>query len=603
MATIPLGEVSLRDELGALYAQRRAEAAEEQRRAAEGTLSMRKYVTVTPEPKAVGGRISFEDFPYQEELYGEQVTAARDVVLIKSTQVGVSAWAWRWAMRETDQAGRTTLYIFPADEHVREFAVERIQPSIDGSDYLTNRIGTGIRQQKLVQFGAAFLHLRGSNSRAGAQSVAADSIVFDEYDELDQANLAQIERRLSGAQAAGRPPRTRRVGVPSIPGFGIHAAYERSDRRVWLVTCSACREEQEVTWERNVRWLNPGNDCVMRPGHDEYHDRGAVAKAWRACRTCEAVLDVRQGRWEAQNPGSAVPGFHVTRLIVPRTDLEEIVRNSRKTAPHEVEAFWNNDLGRPYSPAEASLTAEDVQAAASLGREPQDHYVGPWAVTMGVDVAGERDLTVRISEIGPDRVARGLWLGEVSSFGEVGALMARFRVHLAVVDANPERRMARTLQAQHPGRVFLCEYGEPEEEPVQLKRGPDGRPSGLVRVNRTEALDGMMDAVRQKRNLPPSALPPWYVEQMTAPKRRTEINSRGKPRRVYVSTGNSGDDYAHAEVYDTVARELLSMSVAAHQTIEAETTPQRPEEYGLDVVPAGHGWDEWSPGFSEDDDW
>lgn len=603
MSAVPvsLRDVSLREELQALTAQRRAEKAEEQRTAARGTLSMREYAAVTPEPKALLGRLDFEAFPFQVELYGDALTAARDAVVMKATQTGVSALMWRWAMRETDQAGRTTLYIFPADEHVREFAVERVDPSIDASDYLTNRIGSGIRQQKLKQFGAAFMHFRGSNSRAGAQSVAADSVVFDEYDELDQANLSQIERRLSGALAAGRPPRVRRVGVPSIPGFGVHAAYERSDRRVWVVACS-CGEEQEITWAENVRWVNPGSSDVMRAGRDVYRDRDQVVRAWRACRACEAELDVARGHWVPQNVGSPVPGYHVTRLIVPRTDLEEIVRNSRKTAPHEVEAFYNNDLGLAYSPAEASLSAEDILSASAFGVEPRDSYEGPWSITMGVDVAGERDLNVRVSEILPEGVARAVWIGTASSFAEIAGLLARFRVGVCVIDANPERRMARTLQAQHPGRVFLCEYGEPEEEPVTLKKGPDGSPSGIVRVNRTEAIDGMMDGIRRKVNLPTTPLPPLYLEQLQAPKRRTEVTASGRPRRVYVSTGSSGDDYAHAEVYDLVARELLRMAGAARQTVDEEETPRSAEDWGLTAVPS-HGWDEWSPGFTEEDPW
>lgn len=590
---------SLRDELRALDARKRADKAELARLEAEGMMSMLEYVKVTPEPKATNGFLDFDSFPFQVEMYGEEFTAAREGVILKSTQVGVSALVWRWAMREADQAGRTALYIFPTQDHVNEFAVERVDPSIDASDHLIRAIGNGVRQNRLKQLnGSSFIHFRGSNSRAGAQSIAADSLVFDEYDELDQPNVAQIERRLSGAAAAGRPPRTRRVGVPTIPGFGVHAHYERSDQRKWLVTCEKCKLSQEITWGKNVRWTNPGSDEVMYAGHDIYRDREAVTRAWRACSSCDTRLDVREGAWVKMNPDADVPGYHVTRLIVPYTDLEELVRNSRKTQIHEIEAFHNNDLGVPYSPSEASLGRDTILAACALGLEPVDRYDGTWPVTMGIDVAGERDLNIRITECLPSGINRALWIGTASSFTEAAAKMDRYRVQLCVIDANPERRLARTFAASYPGRVYLCEYGEPEEEPIRLK--PDDR---MVRVNRTEAIDGMMDTMRDRTNLPLLVPPPLYVEHLMAPKRRTEITPRGKLRRVYVSTGTSGDDYAHAEVYDLVARNLLRMAgIVGRREIE-NSTPQEPEDLGYEPAGLITDWDEYAPGFGERDEW
>ena len=147
-----------------------------------------------------------------------------ELIVQKATQIGMSMLMWRWAAWRADVWGDTVLYVFPTEKHVSKFGDERIEPSIQASPYLTRRIPSEyVRQKQLKRIGNGWLHLQGANSRAGAQSVAADVLVFDEYDELDPGNVEQIERRISGAAAAGRLPRVRRVGIPTIPGFGVDA--------------------------------------------------------------------------------------------------------------------------------------------------------------------------------------------------------------------------------------------------------------------------------------------------------------------------------------------------------------------------------------------
>jgi hypothetical protein len=550
--------------------------------------------------------------------YSDEVADAEEVVWLKSTQVGMSAYAWRWAVRRTDQFGETGVYIFPTDTHVTEFGDERIEPAIEESSYLRARIPRSfVRHKRLKRIGRGFLHLRGSNSKAGAQSVAAQYLVFDEYDYLDQMNLPQIERRISGARQLGRHPRIRRLGTPTIEGYGIGLAWESSDKRVWMVRCSECDHEQEITFEENLRWRSVKDGKVMRAGRDDYDDRRDVAEVWRECSRCHESIeaDIAGGRWVAQQPGRDVIGFHATRLIVPTTDLVQIVRASRATLPQEVETFENNDLGRPYSASEASLDMPALLAACELGGERVDFYSGPAPVTMGVDVAGERDLTVRIDEQLPSEhpsvpnPRRALWIGEVSSFAEVVQLIDRFRPVQVVIDGNPERRMARSVQARYaPGRVVICEYDDRNEsEAIKLtEMGEKGTPlEGVpmkVRVNRTEAIDAMIESIRQLRNLPLRTPPPRWFDQMRAPKRRTELDSKGRPKRVYVKTGNAGDDYAHADVYALVATELWRMRGGANAMMGPAPRIVSDEEQGFQRVRlTGDNPAIWRPGFDEGD--
>jgi len=561
--------------------------------------SMADWTWLAPEPRV--GRLSFELFPPQEELYSEESADAEEIVVQKSTQCGITAWAWRWAARRVDTFGDTGIYIFPTDVHVRDFGDERIEPSIEASEYLRERIPRHyVKHKSLKRIGAGWLHLRGSNSRAGAQSVPAQLLVFDEYDELNQSNREQYERRLSGVRQQGLRPRVRRIGVPSIPGYGIAAQYQRSDRREWHVTCSECGHEQHPSWEDNMRWTMPGADEICRAGHDSFVEPSIVGDVWRACSSCETPLDVSKGTWIATNPGAGTIGYHLHRLIIPLADLKAVVVASRKTSAAELEAFWNNDLGRPYSPAEASLDELTINAAASMGREAMAFYTAGHPTTMGIDVASERALSVRISEQLPDGSRQAIYIGEVDSFQEVAELLERYNVHVAVIDSMPERRSARALAATYPGRVFLCTYDENLKDPWTLDVDRI-----TVTANRTEAIDAMMDSIRQKRNRPLRTPPVGYVDQLKAPKRRTVLDTKGRPRRVYVSTG--ADDYAHTEVFDMIATELWRLLTGLQTQRDRERTPIPDEQLGFrrlrlddldsDDYQPGLGNDDYYPGF------
>jgi hypothetical protein len=509
-----------------------------------------------------------------------------------------SAYCWRWAAWRADQYSDRVLYIFPTDSSVTDFGRDRIDPSIGASRYLSSRCPPGvINNQHLKRIGDGLLYLRGSvqtskdRRSSKAQSVAAQSIVFDEYDDLDQRTVAQYERRLSGAAQSGATARFRRVGVPTIDGTGIAAAYARSDRRKWHVTCDGCSHEGEVLWE-HVRWttrLRDRKDPCME-GNDERIDEDDVESAWRACPECEAHVDVSNGRWLAENPESRIIGFHVPRLIVKDVNLRQMVVDSRKTAPHEMEAFFQNDLGLPYSSDETGLTLDLLNALVSKDGVPTAYSAtGDFPVTMGVDVASERDLNVRISEHYPDGTRVPLYIAAVPGYQEVVNLIAQYGVDVCAIDSMPERRKAKEVAALYPGRVVLAQYNQrADSQPIVYDVVKN-----VASVNRTEAIDATLDAIRQGRNKLPAIPPRNYLQHLVALKRRLEISNAGIPSYHYITTGNVGDDFAHAEVFDLVAKEVFLQKAAAAQD-DSETVLSG----GVEAMNLTGGDDNYDPGFA-----
>lgn len=504
-----------------------------------------------PEPKT--GTLDFSRFPFQPEMYREMGDPAnREVVVRKATQIGVSAMTVRWALYESDRNARTTLYVFPTLSDVHDFSDARITPMIEGSDYLYGRKGEP-QNKGLKRLGSGLCYFRGSENKRGLDSVDADGLALDEYDTLNQAHIPDAERRLSGVMSAGL---IRRVGVPSLPEFGIAEKYEESDRRKWLVQCPSCDtngDDRETKFE------------LLLP-------RGAEGGGWQeidfwanvdqeqariVCEWCRGPLDVAKGQWAAQNPSSSIPGFHASRLIVPNMRLDTVIKASKATAPAAIEVFYNKDLGLPYASKEARLSADDIKAAQSAGESRLGKgwgmvagYAGERLVTMGVDVASSRAFNVRISEHLDEDTKRALWIGEVEEPAELVALMHRFRVWSAAIDAAPEGRLSRAFEQAVPGRAWIVRLVGRQTEPWTVN--DEQRTSNVVR---TFALDAVVEQFRRLNNLLPWELPDGYVAHMMSNVRRVHTLTDGVTKEARWEATRP-DDYAMAEVFDLLATEL-----------------------------------------------
>lgn len=483
-----------------------------------------------PEPKA--GPLNFDAFPPQREMYREGAHD-KEAVVMKATQVGCSAWAVRWSLYHADTKGRTGLYVFPTAKDMYDFSSLRIKPTIDGSEYLAARQKPDDPDNKGMKgVGIGVVVFRGSESKRGLDSVDVDHLVFDEYDTLEHKNIPDAEMRVSSPLSPGL---IRRIGVPSVPDWGISKLYDESDQRKWHVKCSHCGEWQELDFFKNVD----------------------MARAIRVCASCSGNIeaDIPNGEWVALFPDRDVRGYHMARLIIPGANIADMIKKSRKRTPSERLVFFNKHLGLPYAPAEGRLSKEAIAAAQrEFVMGDALAYTGSNMVTMGVDVASVRDLNVRISEHISEDTKKALFIGQIESFDDLANLMDRFKVSMAAIDHLPDGRLSRGFAEKFPGRVYLVSYdGTPHPKDSQvLKVDEEMR---HARVRRTEAIDAMADMIRQQKNLLPLDLPEHYVEQMQSLVRVSEQDELGKRVVAYRRMGPA-DDYAHCETYDVVATEL-----------------------------------------------
>jgi Phage terminase large subunit (GpA) len=514
-------------------------------------------------PEAKTGRLDFEQFPFQRELYTDGVEDP-EVVVMKSTQIGASAWLARWAVFWADR-GKTVLYVFPTEEQLRSFSNERIAPLLRGP-HLAKRVEhAAVSNVNQRQIGSGWLNLRGAQTVAGLESIDADALAIDEYDLVPARSIPVAERRISAPTSMGL---IRRIGWPSIDDYGIARKYNQSDRRRWFVKCPCCGERQFLRFFPRRSAVEDEEGDGLPNATSGYVDRG---DGLLRCGRCEKPLapdTVRNGEWVAEFPTRELRGYHVHRLLVPGARLSAMIEASRETRASELQSFYNRDLGEPYSPKEGRLSRAAIAAAQSAGgnylQGPLDvGYAGDGVVTMGVDSASARDLNVRISLYAHDLSSkRALFIGTVGSFDELAEMMDIYRVRMAAIDHLPDGRLARDFTQRFYGRAFFVRFLPPAaREPFVFD--PVERSAA---INRTEAIDTTLALIRTTRNRLPIDVPEGYVDHMRNVVRFHELDELGRQKVGYRALGPN--DYLMAEVYDYLALRLLQADLFAGQILQ-----------------------------------
>lgn len=465
---------------------------------------------------------------------------AREVVIAKAAQVFISELCINLAfwVADTKQGRRgNVLYIFPAKEHVGDFTRARVDTAIGESAYLSQRVrplaglqavGKPADNVGLKRVGEGFVYFRGSNAEAGLISVDADLVIYDEVDRLRAGAMALGAKRLSSSLLGWQ----RYASTPRYPETGIDALWQASDRRRYHLKCACCGEWQPLAFPDNLR------------------EDGTTI-----CRACHEPLNrLAAGEWVAERPGADVHGYHVTKLLSPRADLAIVAalgyRIMRRdvTSPSAIQEFWNQDLGLAHAPEGGQLSRTEIEACAA------DYSLNEWAPRgcyMGVDVGGK--LHVRIDAVGPNSKSRAAYIGTVPAFEDLDPLMRRYDVSRCVVDAAPEGHEARKFARRWPGRVYLCSYPNAStwahQEPAVWNAE-----EGTVSAHRTLTLDATFARIHERRiEYPREVLDiPEFAEQLMAPVRVIEDDSRGNPVARYVEGGRA-DHFAHAENYAALA--------------------------------------------------
>ncbi len=456
------------------------------------------------------------------------------IVVRKPSQVGATEFNLNSAFWAADShyAGRgVVLFLLPSQEMADRISQTRTTKAIQESPYLQQLavpepgIARGPANMQRRTIGPGVIYFCGSEPETQFSGIDADLVILDEYDLMneDVISLAQARMRSS------RSPRLRVTSTPTIADFGVSYLYELSDRRIYELSCPGCNEWQEPRFPESVDW-----------------ERGCVV-----CLHCQERLDPSvAGRWTATGPTeSDIRGYQLNRLTLPNPPLREMRLALDGTVPTSKETFYRQDLGQPFTSPEARLTPEVLNACI----EPWRPEASLKVYVMGIDVGRKLHVVIR------GRKNERWYLYEAftaDSFEQLEGCFTCYNIDCCVVDAFPETREAKRFQQSHIGVVWLAQYTQQGLEP-DWSYG-----DGLVRAPRTLLLDEMLHRFREKTYvLPPDvhALAEGeYFRHLQAPVRITELDGWGHPVASYKH--RQPDDFAHAEVYATLAAIRASLS-------------------------------------------
>ncbi len=529
---------------------------EQRRRAHGGKLDLLGWTAVRRSQLKAGVLFDLVQHGYLRGLYEAQ---ARRVVVFKASQMGASEWAISYSLHAADERKATVLYLFPTEGDVSDFSSARVGPAIESSAYLEQvvmeggsaavggRKVRGADRVTLKRVGDRFLYMRGSQVRPDGKapqlkSIDADVLVLDEVDEMDPRAPSIAVKRLGHSVIAEE----RWISTPTYPGFGIHAAWMLSDQREWMIKCTRCGRRQALTIGHVVReW-----DELERPRE---WNKDKQRRAYAACEKCGKPLNrLGPGTWVATNPKVETMGFHLTKLFSPTAVLDELVANLQTTDETKRREAFNQDLGLPYLPKGGQLTDETLDACRrdyAHGPKPNERTI------LGADVGKTIHVVIRSEELEPETGERAQrFAGEVESFESLGRLMRQYNVSRAVIDALPETREARKLQASFPKGVMWLAYYVNQRAGTKYQ-APEiwNDTEGVVNLDRTRSMDRMFSRFFELKNTLPGNIRviAGYYEMLKAPVRVLEDGPGGEKVAVYREA--TADHFAHAENYCEVA--------------------------------------------------
>ena len=509
------------------------------------------YWAVLNRLRLQSGEFSFRDHGYQREwMTGmdakREPLQSRAMCYMKATQGGVSETEILKSLHGLiyGRYRQGVLYLFPTADDVSEFSKARFNPLIEANRQAIGRFvktgGKGTDTASLKKIGKSFLYLRGTRltqqigvgdgekESTKLRGISVDRVVFDELDLMDEDVIAKAKGRMGASSVKEEIY----ISNPTLPDYGIDKVWQMSDQRHLWRLCEACGKWTcaELSFPKCVKLTTKQTGYV-------------------ACDHCGREVTI-QGKCEwvpAESKNSRdMTGYRWSQLSSAFNDPADVLDDFENPPQHNLADVYRLRLGLPYVAAEDKLAVNVVMACCGQDLMLSQH---PGQCAMGVDVGKVKHVVIGVrTDLERYRIVH---LARVESFTDIHDLAKRFNVKSAVIDARPYEDEAREFQRAEPYRIFLSEYSELSVLGTQFN--PD---TGIVRANRTEALDASHRVIAQKSLIIPrqGREVDEFARQCCNCAKVLETNKRsGTSIYRYRTLGTGGDHYRHALTYFLLA--------------------------------------------------
>lgn len=386
-------------------------------------------------------------------------------VILKAPQVGMTVCNTLKAFYIADRFKRQIIYTLPTQSDVEGMVGGSFNRIIAQNPILMDLVKDhDTVEQK--QVGQAMIFYRGTWSAKQAMMVPSGLNIHDEVDASNPQVITQYENRLQAQEDGGW---RWYFSHPSLAGHGVDIYWQQSDKKEWFIRCPHCTHEQYLEWPENID----------------------MEKEIYICSLCKKELpdEVRiNGVWRKTTEGE-FSGYHISQLMLYNKSAKDILKAYRDPMKDK-QYFYNFVLGLPF-------VASDDRIEPSI------------VLKNCVDVVNEQ---LGINIIGAD-TGHGIHYVVMNKDGvffydhetEITATKDPYdaiRTHLkrwlrsrAVFDQGGDLIGVRKLQAEFPGRVFLCFYVKDKKTTEPYEWGT-GDKYGEVHVQRNRMMTLIVEQMR-----------------------------------------------------------------------------------------------------------
>jgi hypothetical protein len=495
---------------------------------------------------------SFKRHPWLREMHDSD---AEMNIGQKAAQMGYTETVLNRTLYTLDIKNRDCLYILPSwKPDASDFSAARFNPAIEMSPHLAEGF-SDVSNIGHKRWGTANLYIRGAKSRSQLKSIPVSQIVIDEKDEMPPKHVPLAFERQSGQ--AHRE--VWQISTPTYPEYGINGDFIHSSQNHFFFRCPSCSRMTELIFP----------DCLVVTA--ELITDPALKESHIICKECQAILPhetkefwLADNEWVETYLQRDVKGWYVNQLYSPVLEPYKIAQSVIKARldPAEDQELHNSKMGIPHIVKGAGVTDLEITARIKPYRM-MSSYDSNRVVTMGIDV-GWPVCHVEIDEwmlpssgavdINLASTPRVIFLDEILGFEELRRIFFAFKVHFAVIDSQPERRMALEFANSIYGKVRCCSY----------EMGIEGKSIHLLdneprlKVDRTSWLDLSLGRFKRENGIYlPSDMPEDYRKHIKAQIRVYQKDKNGNQTGRYI-TPVGEDHYGHARNYAEIALPLAA---------------------------------------------
>lgn len=410
----------------------------------------------------VGMPIEFEKRKFLKAIYNDLSPLQ---VLLKPPQIGATVAQTIKSFYVAKKLNRQIIYTLPTEGDVQDMVGGSINRIIAQNPVLLDWVKDhDTIEQKSV--GDSIIFYRGTFTAKQAMMIPSGLNIHDEVDASNADVITQYENRLQAQEDGGW---RWYFSHPSVAGHGVDVYWQQSDKKEWVITCSACSKQQILTWPDSI---DPERKCYQ-------------------CKYCASEIsnEVRiNGTWKPTATG-LFSGFHVSQLMLYNKTAEQILTSFNDPKKNE-QFFYNYVLGLPYVGSENKIPSGTVLKNVV----PEINEQGD-RIIIGVDTGLPIHYTLMNKQ-------GAFYYGQCKPpsadydpYSELEKFLLRWPTSIIIADQGGDLIGIRKLQAKYPGRVYLVFYRKDRKSKEMVKWG-EGQELGTVVVDRNNFFQWMVEQLR-----------------------------------------------------------------------------------------------------------